>query len=460
MGLFWTIKRIWDKIREKTDQNPYNNNLDLMKQLNAYLENFAEIGDLTSDNNIAGLMAKATGRLVKATMKGTQIELEDLKLSDEPNPSENPDGANNPAVQLTGMENDIDHIIETHLLQSSSRVTDDQALEMAKKMKRSFLGAVFGLETIGALVEIVSLGQVEGIHRMIQDGIAITGLPEIIKELYKIPLVKSVLIPFEQYYNMVYTPYFPSVSELVRMRVREAIDELEYFNALKHQGFEEKWGRAWWHSHWIMPPNRDLFEMFYRGLIDMETLRKQIIINDYYPEFVDKYIEIAYKLPTRMDLRLMSQRIRLDPEKVDEVIKAEGLREDWLEPYRETVLNYRLGDLHSRLANEGRQQFKDGFLSLEEYKKILEEALYSEKEQEAMIRIAELEKRYEYIKDVYTIVKNEFKHGRITIEDFIEILTSNGVTEEKAQILADIEMSKLKVTPEEVTQEEQEVTEE
>jgi len=460
MGLFWTIKRIWNKIREKTDQNPYNNNLDLMKQLNAYLENFAEIGDLSSDNNFSGLLSKGVGRLAKATFKGEQIELADLKLADTEKPAENPEGANNPAIQLTGTENDLDHIIETHLIQSQSRVSDEQALEQAKKMKISFISSMLGLEAMGVIAEIASLGQVESVLEVIRDGISMTGLPEVVKELFKIPLVKSVLIPYEQYYNMVYTPYFPSVSELVRMRVREAIDELEYFKALKYQGFEEKWAKAWWHSHWIMPPNRDLFEMFYRGLIDMETLRKQIIINDYYPEFVDKYIEIAYKLPTRMDLRLMSQRIRLDPEKVDEVIKAEGLREDWVKPYRETVLNYRLGDLHSRLANEGRQQFKDGFLTLEEYKKILEEALYSEKEQEAMIRIAELEKRYEYIKDIYTIVKNEFKHGRITIDDFIEILTSNGVTEEKAQILADIEMSKLKVTPEEVTEEEQEVTEE
>jgi hypothetical protein len=68
-------------------------------------------------------------------------------------------------------------------------------------------------------------------------------------------------------------------------------------------GLSPEWAARYWRAHWA-PIDINLgFEMLHRGKITMDEMRKFLKAQNIPPKFQDKYIQVAYNVPTRVDLR-------------------------------------------------------------------------------------------------------------------------------------------------------------
>lgn len=389
-------------------------------------------------------------------------------------------------IDVGNIAGDMMPLIEPRMPTLASPLSDETVMSKVKSIIGGTFGSVLTIETFGVIAECLGLGQIETIMAMIQDGIGMTGLPDVTRELLKIPLQKSVVIPFDQINNEKYEPFLPSATDIVRFRLREAIDETAYHKLLSRSGYQRSIRNMFWDSHWVLPPLQQVFEMYHRGLpmprlffdakgnrhiiqetepeLRKEALRNFLKIADYEEPWHDNLETLAYRLPSRTELRIMSQRTDLDEKLVEEALKAEGIRDDWLPAFIDSTMNYRLGTEYGRLATKARNLYIDGLLTIEQLEIKLEEAHYSKREREVTMNTAELERR-----DASTNIQTRtqfyhFKRGRITSEELITQLIGMNYTKERAIELTALELSKIKggdiIVPEETIPDIEEETEE
>lgn len=109
---------------------------------------------------------------------------------------------------------------------------------------------------------------------------------------------------------------FPNVQDLVRFGVREVFDpELveqlglmsdlppDFITETTLAGLPEHYANMYWAAHWQPPPINQVFEMFHRGIIDIDEVNNLLRVNDYMPNYRDQLTQIAYKPLTRVDIR-------------------------------------------------------------------------------------------------------------------------------------------------------------
>ena len=110
----------------------------------------------------------------------------------------------------------------------------------------------------------------------------------------------------------------PPPSDLIRMAVREAFDEVfvaqyttdaefpeEFAEHAAAQGYARPWARKYWRAHWELPSAEQGFEMFHRKKIEPEQLDDLLKALDYAPFWRGRLRDIAYTTPTRVDVRRM-----------------------------------------------------------------------------------------------------------------------------------------------------------
>jgi hypothetical protein len=129
----------------------------------------------------------------------------------------------------------------------------------------------------------------------------------------------------------------PGPSDLVRMAVREAFDpglaqSLGYVSPapgdfdlwMARQGYSKEWSDRYWWAHWDLPSVTQGFEMFHRlrGEFTEDDLRQLLRVLDIPPLWHDRFIKIAYRPLTRVDVRRMYAL---------EVLDESGVRDAYLD---------------------------------------------------------------------------------------------------------------------------------
>ena len=110
----------------------------------------------------------------------------------------------------------------------------------------------------------------------------------------------------------------PPPSDLIRMAVREAFNEPfaaefttdaefpdEFALHAESQGYTRDWARKYWRAHWELPSAQMGFDMFHRGRITGAQLDALLKALDYAPFWRKPLREIAFTVPTRVDVRRM-----------------------------------------------------------------------------------------------------------------------------------------------------------
>jgi len=444
MGFDDFVSKILNKMRHNASAGKTVGADSSMATLIGMLTNMGDLTDLKADEDLVNYFSEIAKQIKDFILKEQELNIPTVDNIGRPrsNLGNNIEGATITSNPLT--HEDYEATLTQNLPEAHSPPSDEDVRRKVKQIVNRMLTSIITLGSVGIAAEALSLGQIESVMHLLDQIQNYTGLPQIAQELNKIPLYKSVVLPYDQIMNSIYTPYIPSASDLVRFRVREAISEADFKKYLRRQGYEDKWAEAYWQSHWLQPPNRDLFEMYHRGLIDRDTLKKQIIINDYHPDFVDKYMQLAERLPSRTELRMMSQRLTLDEEKVKEVLRAEGIREDWIDEYTKFVLNYRLGNEFSKRANLLRSLFVKGFVNEDELMNGLKEAEYTETEAKEVLTTATIERNAKHLEMMIDAIIYRYRNNKIIADDMFKELQEIGLDETTAYLLTDLEKARKK----------------
>lgn len=164
----------------------------------------------------------------------------------------------------------------------------------------------------------------------------------------------------------------PGPGDLISMAVREAWDDgfaalagtdadlpSEFVEWAGKQGLSADWCRRYWRSHWQLPSAQMGFEMLHRGVIDSGDLDKLLKALDISPGWRDKLTQIAYNLPTRVDVRRAYQQGVVTAQEVHDVYVSLGYEEKWAKILTEwTTIAYApeekditLSDIRTALEN-------------------------------------------------------------------------------------------------------------
>ena len=108
----------------------------------------------------------------------------------------------------------------------------------------------------------------------------------------------------------------PSVSDMVRFALRDVYNlgiaqkyglnedyPIKFTQEAKKLGLSEEYAKQYWAAHWDLPSPNMGYEMYQRGIIDLDTLRELLKSLDIMPYWRDKLIQLAYNPVTRVDIR-------------------------------------------------------------------------------------------------------------------------------------------------------------
>lgn len=190
----------------------------------------------------------------------------------------------------------------------------------------------------------------------------------------------------------------PSPADLVRFGVREVYtpEVAERFGQFEDfppqfatemalQGYDEQTALNYWAAHWDLPSVTQGFEMLHRGVIDLPTLELLLRAQDVMPFWRDKLVDIAYTLPSRVDLRRMLKADIITERDVLEGYTKRGYDDFWAQALTDFAVAWATPDDESELdtfreltASQIRLAYRRHVVDREEALERLVEADYTE----------------------------------------------------------------------------------
>jgi hypothetical protein len=250
----------------------------------------------------------------------------------------------------------------------------------------------------------------------------------------------------------------PEVQDVIRFAVREVytpeiaeqFGQFEDYPTLAEgdagrAGIRPEDFRKYWAAHWDLPSPSQGFDMYHRGLIDEETLKRLLRALDVMPFWRDKLEGIAWDLPNRIETRMMARYGIVDKAFIVDILKKLGLAEE----YRDVVadMNIAMGirsDLATRYSKRwiNKDQVKDELVASglsAQVQDRLYKWIISNVSDERTAPEKDLTKA-EIIKGV--------KKGVITIDEGVAQLMELGYDQEEAYYLLAINLEVLTGSPE------------
>lgn len=248
------------------------------------------------------------------------------------------------------------------------------------------------------------------------------------------------------------TELIPGPGELVTFQVREAFREEfrtpappDFVGFMSKQGFSEFWATTFWTSHWVLVPINQLYEMFHRRIITAAILREQLVFHDFRPEWVNKLVELSYRLPTRVEARFLYDIIGLEDPEIRQILEAEGFAPLNVDRMMFYVKGFRLRALYGRMENTARRFFREGLFSEEQFTELLEGGNFAPEVIEVDLKLAMLERDFETKRDLIQAYREGFRKGLVSEEEFLEDLLALGLQVLQAGII--VAREKTRLTP-------------
>ena len=145
---------------------------------------------------------------------------------------------------------------------------------------------------------------------------------------------------FELYKEL--TTYQPTAQDVIRFSVRDVFDEElaelsgifdgwdnpDYLEWGRKAGLSDDALRLYWGAHWFYPSVQQGYEMLFRGEITRDELEALFRAADVAPKWREPLLNIAYKVPTRVDTRRMFISDVLNEQQTLDIIKAQGYNDE------------------------------------------------------------------------------------------------------------------------------------
>ncbi len=300
-------------------------------------------------------------------------------------------------------------------------ITPEDARAQLNAAGLPIVGGFVGATIAGSILEIISAGQLDQIANgviatMNQLGFNVISTDYLTAE-YTIgvrpALIREILARYE--------PMIPSTTDLVTMVVKEAfVPELvtpapEIFaKFLREQGFTKAWADRFWTAHWRPIDFDRATDMFHRGIIDEADYIKRLIILDFRPTDAELVRKLTFRLPNRIEARVMSRFGLLSDEQINEVIRAEGIREDFVEPLRVMMQEFNLTSAFTRQETAAISGFKDGLLGESQARTLMAQIKRPQAVIDADINLARLQRGLELKRDMIRAIEAASRKGLVS----------------------------------------------
>jgi len=373
---------------------------------------------------------------------------------------------------ITGVDATMKGKLE-ELLPKRSHVSPEDGKRIVDTIFWTASLSYIGAHVAGLIAEAVSLGQLEKISDVIEHYMGHYGVPLVLAASFYDPYSIAVRTPYRYWLNKQYTPIIPTAADLTRMVVREAfLTKEQYWEFIKgakipravfdetweatavapadfskwmeYQGWKKDWSNKFWFSHWELPTFTQAQEMLFRKVIDLDTFKFLLRLNDVMPVWIDKLSEIAFRIPRLRDVRLGWEFLGWDDERMRDVFRLFGYRPEDIEWVIPAFKGMVLRSAYGRVRTAAVTMFVRG---LWDEKKLREElALLGRREEMIKYDIWEAKlKREEDIKmmeiKAWLIA---FRKDKITEQDLIRELTNLGVEKEMVNAYVKLEKARKK----------------
>jgi Ca2+-binding EF-hand superfamily protein len=229
------------------------------------------------------------------------------------------------------------------------------------------------------------------------------------------------------------TAYMPSPSDIIRFAVREVFtpeivekykmyEDMppQYIEIAKKLGIPEEVAKWYWYAHWDLPSLTMGFEMFRRKIISKEELELLMRTLDIMPGWREKLIQLAYEIPTRVDVRRMYELGVIDRNKVKEYYEKLGYSPEDAELLtRWTEVEYAQQD-RDLTVKQVLELFEIGEFTRDEAKQYLVALGYPPNVAEYKLTLYEHEKAIKEAREQLQYLKELYINGKLSYEEFVE----------------------------------------
>ena len=232
----------------------------------------------------------------------------------------------------------------------------------------------------------------------------------------------------------------PSLSDLVTFAVRDVFndsvvkkygydeefpEDFAYYASM--HGLDRKWALAYWRAHWQLPSPTMAFEMFRRGIISDRELDDLLKIADYPRYWRERMKELAYEIPTRVDIRRMYELQVISEKDVYEFYRKLGYSPDHAKALTEYTILDTLTSERNSVIKEIEKCYKDGLIDKNDAIDMLSQLKVNKPTIDLLIQAWELSEQREYVNMLTESVHDRFRNGVITELQARQELTALGL---------------------------------
>jgi hypothetical protein len=301
--------------------------------------------------------------------------------------------------------------------------------------------------TLSNILEVVSVGQIDRVGELALRQAELTGVTRLIQDGFTLEYEHGIKPQIIREINETYQIAMPTPTDLVTMVVREAFEPAFITPApdvfrqyMRKLGFSDFWSDKYWTAHWRWLPNETAIEMFHRGIIDEATLARTFIINDVHPQTLPYWLKFVYRLPNRVEARIMGRLGLLTPEQMDTILKAEGISPEFIPPLRAMIFEYHLGSIFTAIERFAISAFEDGYISEGIFNQLMTEARFPQSIINAAAKLASLKRHTQIVETKRKLILDLAKRGGLDFDSAQAMLAGLGIAPDV--IAADIEVVK------------------
>lgn len=252
------------------------------------------------------------------------------------------------------------------------------------------------------------------------------------------------------------TKKIPGPSDIIRMFVREAYaPEFEtkvpekfaefpegFAEWMKKQGYEEFWAKSYWAAHWTLPSTGQVYEMLWRGLVTLDETKAFLKEADIDPRWRDKLIDIAYRLPGRIEARWALEWGIWDEKRFEQFLRAEGLHPEWVPDVIKIEKKNVFREHFNAVMSAVKRQYQMGFIRREEYERTLRQLGFPDEIIKLRLWEADLLADIELKEDIIRATIQEFRDGKIDEQQLRNVLSGIIVNSDRLEQLIRLEVSR------------------
>jgi hypothetical protein len=149
--------------------------------------------------------------------------------------------------------------------------------------------------TGGTALELLSLGQVEGLTTTVIEIADMYGHKDLVRQSANIPWEWLFYRAANHFYASKFTPEIPNSTDLIDMRLKGIIDDTVFNGFMGQNGFNAEWSRRLHDARFNLPSYAQVLNAYYRGVFkteELEVYRDRLALDPRYKSIFDALTEV------------------------------------------------------------------------------------------------------------------------------------------------------------------------